>query len=143
LQPAAVELVVWIDSTYVENIRQINLFLQNKPNFPHFSPENEDCAKKQTQFKPNTKPIKANFGPISRVAKPNKPNSKPNKPNNQSSLIDNQLRGKPNSPIVQIHLTSFMAMNYAILTILTKVKFKPNLSQNKPNSNPILGQFQG
>jgi hypothetical protein len=62
LQPAAVELVVWIDSTYVENIRQINLFLQNKPNFPHFSPENEDFAKKQSQFKPN-------FGPISRVSK--------------------------------------------------------------------------
>ena len=26
---------------------------QNKANFPHFSPENEDYAKKQTQFKPN------------------------------------------------------------------------------------------
>jgi len=28
-------------STIVENIRQINLFLQNKPNFPDFSPEND------------------------------------------------------------------------------------------------------
>ena len=65
--------------TTVENVRQINLFMQNKPNFPHFSLENEDFAKKQTQFKPNTNPIKANFGPISRVANPNKANSNPNK----------------------------------------------------------------
>jgi hypothetical protein len=27
--------------------------MQNKPNFPYFSPENEDYAEKQTQFKPN------------------------------------------------------------------------------------------
>ena len=46
-------------STGVENIRQIRLFMQIKPNFPHFSPENEDCAKKQTQFKPNSNPILA------------------------------------------------------------------------------------
>ena len=31
LQPSAVELVVWIHSTSVENIRQISLFMQNKP----------------------------------------------------------------------------------------------------------------
>jgi hypothetical protein len=43
--------------------------MQNKPNFPHFSPENDDFAKKQTQFKPNSNPIKANFGPILRVSK--------------------------------------------------------------------------
>ena len=61
LQPAAVELVVWIDSTIVENIRQINLFLQNKPNFPHFSPENVCLTKKQSQFKANSNPIKADF----------------------------------------------------------------------------------
>jgi len=46
-------------STVVENIRQIRLFMQNKPNFPHFSLENEDFAKKQTQFKPNSNPILA------------------------------------------------------------------------------------
>ena len=40
-------------STSVENVRQISLFLQNKTNFPCFSTENEDYAKKQTQFKPN------------------------------------------------------------------------------------------
>jgi len=42
----------YINSTnsYVRNYKQI---MQNKPNFPRFSPENEDYAKKQTQFKPN------------------------------------------------------------------------------------------
>jgi len=40
-------------STVVENVRQIRLFMQNKPNFPRFSPENEDFTEKQTQFKPN------------------------------------------------------------------------------------------
>ena len=44
-------------STGVENLLQISLFLQNKPNFPHFSTENEDYAKKQTQFKANSNPI--------------------------------------------------------------------------------------
>jgi len=45
--------------TPVENIRQISFFMQNKPNFPHFSSENEDCTEKQTQFKPNSNPILA------------------------------------------------------------------------------------
>jgi len=35
------------------NIFPIHSIMQNKPNFPYFSPENEDYAKKQTQFKPN------------------------------------------------------------------------------------------
>jgi len=60
-----------------ENSTNSPLFLQNKPNFPHISLKNDDFAKKQTQFKPNSNPIKANFSPISRVAKPNKPNSNP------------------------------------------------------------------
>ena len=56
-------------------VRIYKLFMQNKPNFPYFSPENEDCAEKQTQFKPKqsqfwlitegnkakTNPNKANF----------------------------------------------------------------------------------
>jgi hypothetical protein len=42
-----------LPSTPVENIRQISLFMQNKPNFPHFSLKNDDFTKKQTQFKPN------------------------------------------------------------------------------------------
>jgi hypothetical protein len=46
-------------STIVENVRQINLFLQNKPNFRPFRPENEDFTEKQTQYKPNSKPILA------------------------------------------------------------------------------------
>jgi len=60
-------------STPVENIRQIRLFMQNKPNFPHFSLENDDFAKKQTQFKANTKPNKSNFGPKSKVQTQTKP----------------------------------------------------------------------
>jgi hypothetical protein len=33
--------------------------MQNKPNFPHFSPEIDDFFKKQTQFKANSNPILA------------------------------------------------------------------------------------
>jgi len=44
--------------------------MQNKPNFPRFSIKNKDFTKKQTQFKPNSNPIKANFRPKIRVAKP-------------------------------------------------------------------------
>jgi len=40
-------------TTFVEKSLQIRLFMQNKPNFPHFSLKNDDFAKKQTQFKPN------------------------------------------------------------------------------------------
>ena len=46
-------------STGVENALQIRLFLQNKPNFTHFSLKNEDFTKKQTQNKANSKPILA------------------------------------------------------------------------------------
>ena len=53
-----------LPSTPVKNVRQIRLFMQNKPNFPHFSPENDDFTKKQTQFKPNTKPIQTQSKPI-------------------------------------------------------------------------------
>jgi hypothetical protein len=41
------------------------------------------------------------------------------------------MPNKPNSPIVQIHLTCFLTILYAIFISLTKVK-------NKPNSNPIF-----
>jgi len=44
---------------------------------------------------------------------------------------------KPNSPIVQINVTSFTTMIYAIFASLTKVKNKPNQTQYKPNTNPI------
>ena len=42
---------------------------------------------------------------------------------------------KPNSPIVQLNVSIFITMNYAIFTSLTKVK-------NKPNSNPKQTQFK-
>ena len=45
-------------------------FMQNKPNFRPSRPENDDFTKKQTQFKANTNPNKANFGPKTRGAKP-------------------------------------------------------------------------
>jgi hypothetical protein len=76
-QSSLIDNQLEMPSTSVEKPLQINLFLQNKANFPHFSPENRDFAEKQTQYKPNSNPIKANFGPISRVAEPNKPNSNP------------------------------------------------------------------
>jgi hypothetical protein len=60
-QSSLIDNQLEMPSTPVENIRQIRLFLQNKPNFPHFSPENEDCAKKQTQNKPNQSQFWANF----------------------------------------------------------------------------------
>jgi hypothetical protein len=44
---------------------------------------------------------------------------------------------KPNSPIVQLHLTLFIALNYAISACLTKVKFKPNSNPIKAKTNPI------
>jgi uncharacterized protein YgiM (DUF1202 family) len=91
-QSSLIDNQLEMPSTPVENIRQIRLFMQNKPNFPHFSSENDDFAKKQTQYKPNSNPIKTNFGPISSVAKPNKAK-------NQLLLInlchrDNRLEGK-------------------------------------------------
>ena len=52
----SVQKLTQIHSTGVENVRQIRLFLQNKPNFPRFSTKNEDYAKKQTQFKPKFYP---------------------------------------------------------------------------------------
>jgi hypothetical protein len=67
--------------------------------------------------------------------------------NNQSSIIDNHLampstpvenvlqispfmQNKPNSPNVQLNLTLFITMIYTIFTSLTKVKNKPNQTQN-------------
>jgi len=64
--------------------------------------------------------------------------TKPIKVNNQSSLITNQLEGKPNSPNVQMNLNNLTAMNYAIFFSLTKVKNKPNQTQFKANTKPIL-----
>jgi hypothetical protein len=46
-------------------------------------------------------------------------------------------RNKPNSPIVQMHVTNLTTMNYTIFTSLTKVKNKPNSNPIKPITNPI------
>ena len=43
------------------------------------------------------------------------------------------MQNKPNSPNVQILLTSFIIMIYTIFISLTKVKNKPNSNPNKPN----------
>ena len=43
------------------------------------------------------------------------------------------IQNKPNSPIVQMNVTLFTTMYYAIFTSLTKVKNKSNQTQNKPN----------
>ena len=43
------------------------------------------------------------------------------------------MRNKPNSPIVQTDVTSFIKMIYTISASLTKVKNKPNQTQNKAN----------
>jgi hypothetical protein len=59
-------------TTFVENPLQIDLFLQNKPKFPRFSPKNNGKAKKQTQFKPNSNPIFGHY-------QGGKANSNPNK----------------------------------------------------------------
>jgi hypothetical protein len=83
LQPAAVELVVWIDSTIVENIRQIRPFYAKQTQFSwtlklmkSFYLHRVIKIKQDLGFV-KTKPIKANFGLKIRVSKPNKPNSKP------------------------------------------------------------------
>jgi hypothetical protein len=48
--------------------------MQNKPNFPHFSPKNDDFTKN----KANSNPIQTQFNPIQSqfnpISKPNKPN---------------------------------------------------------------------
>ena len=49
-------------STPVENVRQIRLFLQNKPNFPPFFTQKQRFHQKtnpiQTQYKPNVQEAK-------------------------------------------------------------------------------------
>ncbi len=52
------------------------------------------------------------------------------------------MQNKPNSPNVQLNLTSFVAMNYAIFISLTKVKNKPNSNPIKAKTNPIQTQLK-
>jgi hypothetical protein len=95
-------------STPVENIRQISFFMQNKPNFPHFSPENADYAKKQSQYKPNLNPIKANFGPISRVSKAKQTQFKDNLHSCREINIDKCVLNQPLTVINTIANLFFM-----------------------------------
>ena len=50
-----------VDSTKVENIRQIHSIMQNEPNFRPLRLENDDLTKKRTQYEPNLKPILAHY----------------------------------------------------------------------------------
>jgi hypothetical protein len=45
--------------------------MQNKANFPHFSPKNKDFIKNKAKNKPNSKPI---LGQYQGCQSPNKPN---------------------------------------------------------------------
>jgi hypothetical protein len=47
-------------------VRIYKLFMQNKANFPHFSPKNDDFRKN----KPNSKPIQTQFKPKQTQFKP-------------------------------------------------------------------------
>jgi hypothetical protein len=51
------------------------------------------------------------------------------------------MQNKPNSPIVQTDVTSFITMNYPILTSLTKVKNKPKQTQLKPKQSQFKPNF--
>jgi hypothetical protein len=63
--------------------------MQNKPNFPCFSPENNDATQKQTQFKANSNPIQTQFWPNNQCSLENKANSNPNQ--NLSSIAAHLL----------------------------------------------------
>jgi hypothetical protein len=57
-------------------------------------------------------------------------------------IYQRTMPNKPNSPIVQMHLTSFITVNYAIFASPTKVKFKPNSNPIKANSKPKIVKKQ-
>jgi len=71
----------------------IHSIMQNKPNLPHFSPENDDLRKN----KPNSNPIQTQFKPIQTQFKPiqsqNKPNSERNaSPEKDRSIFKSKMR---------------------------------------------------
>jgi hypothetical protein len=49
-------------------------------------------------------------------------------------IYQRKMQNKPNSPNVQMNLTFFIAMYYAIFASLTKVKNKPNQTQLSPKT---------
>jgi hypothetical protein len=65
--------------------------MQNKPNFPHFSTENACLDKKQTQFKPNSKPIQTQFWPKNQGVKAKQTQFKPK----QTQMSFNQAHLPP------------------------------------------------
>ncbi|MHC4726736.1 MAG: hypothetical protein ACYS17_05850 [Planctomycetota bacterium] len=90
LQPAVVEWGIWIGSTIVENTLQIGSFYDKQtqftkcPNELNFLYSNElydfqvsDESQKQSQYKPNSKPNKANFGQLQGLAKPKQSQTNP------------------------------------------------------------------
>ncbi len=78
--------------------------------------------------------------------KMNRPSSKKQLNNKKGSKIKGKstkiaaafMQNKPNSPNVQMNVTNLITMNYAIWASLTIVKNKPNQTQYKANSNPIV-----
>ena len=64
-------------STPVENVLQISFFMQNKPNFMRFSPENDDLTTKQTQYKAKQSQFWANIKGGKAKQSQFKPNTKP------------------------------------------------------------------
>ena len=73
-------LSLWsVFSTPVENVRQIRLFMQNKPNFSPFFTQKRRFHKKTKPIQSQTKPILAQKSMCDWKTKPNKPNSNPNK----------------------------------------------------------------
>jgi hypothetical protein len=119
-------------STIVERTLQIRpFFCKTNPIFPIFRSKTMISLKN----KPNSNPIfnprceLTCFGVYPRVCLPFVLPGVGGKPNNQSSLIDNQLRGKPNFRKAEINEKHLFAESYDDKTGL-------GLCENKPNSNP-------
>jgi len=85
--------------------------MQNKPNFPRFCAKNEDFVQKQTQFKPNSKPIKAN--------------SKPK-----------QTQFKANFRKAKMNVSSVKTKDYEKNDIFSVPQNKANSNPIKPNFKP-------
>jgi len=122
-----------LTSTTVENPLQINLFLQNKPNFP------------DTQMNLSSFPQKAYeiFTPLAGYK--NKPNSNPNKPNSRKAKMDVNLTltkdyRKKDDFIVRINKPNFFKGPKCTQIYMSQriMKIKPpsgpkKQTQNKPN----------
>jgi hypothetical protein len=126
-------------STLVEDSLQIDLFMQNKPNF------------RKAKMNINTYYTKAYNNKTAFRRVKNKPNSNPIKPNfqnakmNISSLITKDYRKKDDF-IVRINKPNFQnGKNERKLNFNKGLQKKRSFSRpkNKPNSNPILTAVGG